>query len=208
MLNLLHKPNPKRSSGFTMVEVLITVVVVSIGLLGLAGLQISGLRANMGSEARSKATILANDIAERMHANPLAIDQYDGITTAGQDCETEPDRFCSSYNDGTVTTLTDGTTTTITPAAECTPTQMSTFDAWVWTCGLPVATGVQRGGVINKLTNGTASVTCNTNPCVEGSARTISVSWDVLNPNRESDPDTAVLTQTYSLVVVPLHEYY
>ena len=203
MLKLLHKTNPKRSSGFTMVEVLITVVVVSIGLLGLAGLQISGLRANMGSEARSKATIAANDMAERMHANPLAIDQYDGITTAGQDCEDLSIRFCSSYNDGTVTTAIDGTTTTITPAAAWTPTQMATFDTWVWACGLPVASGVQRGGVTNKLTNGTASVTCNTDPCVEGSARTISVSWDVLNPDRDNNPATAVLTNTYSLVVVP-----
>ena len=53
-------------NGFTLVEVLVTIVVASIALLGLAGLQITGLRANMSSEARSKASVMANDIAERM----------------------------------------------------------------------------------------------------------------------------------------------
>jgi type IV pilus assembly protein PilV len=63
-------PRSKYVLGFTLIEVLVTIVVVSIGLLGLAGLQINGLRANVSSEARSKATLLANDIIERMRANP------------------------------------------------------------------------------------------------------------------------------------------
>jgi type IV pilus assembly protein PilV len=240
MSNFINKSNPRRNSGFTLIEILITIIVVSIGLLGLAGLQISGLRANMGSEARSKATIMANDIAERMHANPLGVDanNYANISTANQNCGTLPSPFCSNYNIGTTTTEVDGITTTVTvdadgtvttvttavddtvttetttaddttstmiSAADCsTPLQMATFDTWIWTCGMPVANGVQRGGVLNQLLNGSATVTCDDNPCLLGSAHTISVNWSALNPDSSNNEDnTATLNRTYTLVMVP-----
>lgn len=58
--------------GFTMVELLVAVLVLSIGLLGLAGLQAAGLRNNQSAYQRSQATILAYDIADRMRANQAA----------------------------------------------------------------------------------------------------------------------------------------
>jgi len=58
-----------QSNGFTLIEVLITVVILSIGLLGMAGIQIQGLRGTTSSTVRSQATILANDIAERIRMN-------------------------------------------------------------------------------------------------------------------------------------------
>ena len=187
----------QRHSGFTMIEVLITIVVVSIGLLGLAGLQISGLRANMSSEDRSKATLLASDIAERMRTNPLGVaaNQYANISSTNSNCAAPPSPFCS--NNGGGVTLVTGT-------VGCTPANMAAFDAWVWACGMPVAEGVQRGGITNQLLNGTASVTCNDATCVPGSAHTITVNWDVLNPDRSADGNAAnTLPLTYSLVMVP-----
>lgn len=59
----------KRSSGFTLVEVLVAVVILSVGLLGLAGMQTRGLRANHSAWLRSEATILAYDMLDRMRAN-------------------------------------------------------------------------------------------------------------------------------------------
>jgi len=206
---LTNKPNPQRNSGFTLIEVLITILVVSIGLLGLAGLQINGLRANMGSETRSIATHLANDIAERMHANPLGVDasQYANIDSdnikvdadaSGCTDDNVPDPFCSSNSS------TDATVVAAT--GECDSTEMAAFDAWVLTCGMPVDDGVKRGGVINQLMNGTASVTCNDAPCGLGSAHTITVNWSALNPNRSGDadnPEAETLTHSYTLVIVP-----
>ncbi|MBK6596509.1 MAG: type IV pilus modification protein PilV [Proteobacteria bacterium] len=55
--------------GFTLVEALIAVLVLSIGLLGVAGLQLSSLRGNSDAARRSQATFLAYDIADRMRAN-------------------------------------------------------------------------------------------------------------------------------------------
>jgi type IV pilus assembly protein PilV len=192
------KSRPRTSSGFTLVEILITVVVLSIGLLGLAGLQISGLRANMSSEARSKATLLASDIIERMRANPLGVDanQYADINTTTLDCGTDPSPFCSNTNSS--------------DAENCTATEMATFDAWVWGCGLPVAGGAQRSGVTNFLHNGIASVACSdndtsdTDACSPGSSHIVTVSWDENSPNATDTTSAGdSQTQTISLVVVP-----
>lgn len=60
---------PRRISGMTLIEVLVAVLILSIGLLGLAGLQTLSLRSNHSAYLRSQATILAYDIADRMRAN-------------------------------------------------------------------------------------------------------------------------------------------
>ena len=59
-------------SGFSLIEVLVTVVILAIGLLGVAGVQALGLRtANVALE-HSLVTTLATDMAERIRANPTA----------------------------------------------------------------------------------------------------------------------------------------
>jgi type IV pilus assembly protein PilV len=58
--------------GITMIEVLVTIVVLAIGLLGLAGLQLNSLRFTYSAYQNSQATIMTNDILDRMRANPTA----------------------------------------------------------------------------------------------------------------------------------------
>jgi len=58
-----------KHKGFTLVEILIAMVILAIGLLGLAGLQASTLRNNQSAYFRSQATQLAYDIADRIRAN-------------------------------------------------------------------------------------------------------------------------------------------
>lgn len=64
--------DPKRYKGFSLLEVLIAIVVLSIGLLGLAGLQFSALRGNNQSYERSQANLLAYEIADVMRVNRVA----------------------------------------------------------------------------------------------------------------------------------------
>jgi type IV pilus assembly protein PilV len=55
--------------GLSLVEVLVTIVLVSVGLLGIAGLQIASVQNTSSAAQRFEATLLAEDILERMRAN-------------------------------------------------------------------------------------------------------------------------------------------
>lgn len=57
------------SRGFTMIEVLVAVLVLSFGLLGLAMLQVESMKHNTDAYLRTQATLLAYDIIDRMRAN-------------------------------------------------------------------------------------------------------------------------------------------
>jgi type IV pilus modification protein PilV len=60
----------RRQRGVTLIEILVAVVLLSIGLLGLAGLQLRGMQVNQGSMWRAQAAIMAEDLADRMRADP------------------------------------------------------------------------------------------------------------------------------------------
>ena len=59
----------KRLSGFSLIEVLVALFVLSVGLLGFAGLQATTVRSTQYAEVRSQATVMAQDIVERMRVN-------------------------------------------------------------------------------------------------------------------------------------------
>jgi type IV pilus assembly protein PilV len=58
-----------RSPGFSLVEVLVALVVLSVGLAGLAALILTGIKSNDGALLRTQATTFAYDIVDRMRAN-------------------------------------------------------------------------------------------------------------------------------------------
>ena len=62
-----------RVCGTSLIEVLVAVVILAVGLLGVAGMQMSALRNNQMAYERSAATFLTNSIAERMAANRTAL---------------------------------------------------------------------------------------------------------------------------------------
>ncbi|MES9962452.1 MAG: type IV pilus modification protein PilV [Candidatus Sedimenticola sp. 20ELBAFRAG] len=82
--------NDTRSAeGFTLIEVLVTLVVLSVGLLGLAGLQGGSLQSNRSAYLRTQASVLAYDLIDRMRSNPGG--SYAGFSTdsapEGGDCQ-------------------------------------------------------------------------------------------------------------------------
>lgn len=91
--------------GFTLVEVLIALIVMSVGLLGIAGLYLHSIQAGRTSVFFHQAVTLTGDIADRIRANPSAGVNYQA---AGQD------HGCMA-----------GTT-------DCTPTEMAQNDIEVW----------------------------------------------------------------------------
>jgi type IV pilus assembly protein PilV len=102
--------------GFTLIEVLIAIIVLALGLLGLAGMEASSLASNQSAYNRSQATQMAYDIADRMRANRNVIASYVGNPAVAV-CATIVNNQCVSCNSA---------------ANACTPAQMATKDLWEW----------------------------------------------------------------------------
>ena len=93
----LKKSNSIRKvTGFTLIEVLVAVSVMSIGLLGLAGLQLTALKNSNSAHHRTIATMLANDIADRARANNVGNYTYLGGAAPGLNGNCETVSGCSA----------------------------------------------------------------------------------------------------------------
>ena len=181
----------KNTAGFTLIEILIAVVILSIGLLGMAGIQLQGLRGTTSSTLRSDASIMANDIAERIHANNGGITvngaaqntHYSDVDTAVIACAAPP-ALCSA---------TPGTPIVPACANVGGANSMAASDIFEFACGLN-----GTGGVNNLLPGGSASISCNTAGCPFGSELTINVNWS------EVDPTTGnAMNKTVTMVIIP-----
>ncbi len=108
--------------GFTLIEVLVSLVILAVGLLGISGMQVTGLRSNHSALKRSQATLFAADMADRIRINNIAF-------TAG------------NYNNPTAAITATCQTTT-----GCTPKQMAENDLSLWNSAigttLPSGSGV------------------------------------------------------------------
>ncbi|MBI3546356.1 MAG: type IV pilus modification protein PilV [Gammaproteobacteria bacterium] len=99
--------------GFSLVEVLVALLVLSIGLMGLAALQTTSLQYNTGSYFRTQATFLAYDILDRMRANSGAIADSNG----------------NGYDQPSSTAVTIPVNCDTTP---CTSAQLASYDVRKW----------------------------------------------------------------------------
>ena len=94
-------------SGFSLIESMVALVVVSVGMIGIAGLYGQGLSAGRTALYRTQAVNLAADMSDRIRENRLGGADYGGMP-ANNSCDP--------------------------PAAvNCTPPQMAQHDLWVWT---------------------------------------------------------------------------
>jgi len=110
-MKTLHKPakligtrsGHTGQQGSTLIEVLVAILILSIGLLGIAGMQVLTMRYSQGGWARAAVAASLSDIADRVRANPSAsVTAYQfltdyttqrtaieaGTVTAAKDCET------------------------------------------------------------------------------------------------------------------------
>jgi type IV pilus assembly protein PilV len=101
----------QRQEGFSLVEVLVSVVIMSVGILGIAGLQMLSLQQNRSSLFRADALLLGGDILDRMRANPL--EDYAGL----------------DFTDAPVLP-------TDCVANTCTAAQMRAYDIALWRCSI------------------------------------------------------------------------
>jgi type IV pilus assembly protein PilV len=83
-----------RQRGISLIEVLIATLIFSIGLIGLAGLMVMATRSNHAAYLRTQVIFLANNMANRMSANPVGVwnGKYNGsgypLAATSVDCST------------------------------------------------------------------------------------------------------------------------
>jgi type IV pilus assembly protein PilV len=85
--------NRKHQNGVTLIESMIALLVLSIGLLGIATLQITAMKQNVSSLNHSQAVWIAYNVSDRIRSNMNEFDNYHGIDTNGsytQDCTANP----------------------------------------------------------------------------------------------------------------------
>ena len=102
---------PPQSHGFSLLEVLVALLVLSVGLLGLAALQTVGLKFNQQSYQRTQAILQAYDMIDRIRANPVAKANGDYNVVS-------PGYIPPSYSNC------EGT--------PCSPTQLANYDIALW----------------------------------------------------------------------------
>ncbi|NOZ10897.1 MAG: type IV pilus modification protein PilV [Gammaproteobacteria bacterium] len=69
----IHPAGLPQVRGFTMIEVMVALIILSFGLLGLALMQGQSLKFNTSAYSRTQANLLAYDIIDRMRANPAGV---------------------------------------------------------------------------------------------------------------------------------------
>ena len=125
---------PLLQSGFSLIELLVALVVFTIGLLAVAGLQMVSKQANYESLQRTTAAQIANGLLEDMRTNGNGIDTYLAAGDLGGGSQgAEPAPNCSS-------------------GSECNAAEKATFDLWVWEQmldgSLEMNAGTAAGGLL------------------------------------------------------------
>ncbi|WP_193166339.1 type IV pilus modification protein PilV [Microbulbifer hainanensis] len=113
----------KSHAGATLIEVLVTVLILAVGLLGLAATQTMSLKNGNNSHQRYFAALAAEEMADRLRANPegVALGAYDGAEVNGEE---------SVINCRT-------------PSPRCTARQLALMDLYEW--GQAISTNLPAG---------------------------------------------------------------
>jgi len=157
---------PKTNKGFSLIEVMVAAFVLAIGLLGIAGLQITAIKSNHSAFSRTQSTQLAYDLADRMRANMPG-------TIAGSYLATSAPS--ETYNCFDSFTGTDSTNT-------CSTTEIAHADLdWAFSLA---STNLPQGALTVSCTSTSGTiVTADTgaSDCAQGFTHTVSITWNEMN---------------------------
>ncbi len=138
-------PSGNPQGGFSLIEIMVTVAITTIGLVGLMALMLESDRSVQDSSGRAIAVQMVSDITNRIRANTDGLANYH--TNGGNvDCSAAPTRRCANYHTGS-----SGV-----DAQQCTATEMATFDLWDVACpsgANDIDADVTRSGSADYLAN-------------------------------------------------------
>jgi len=148
----LTRHTRRGTGGFTLIEVLVSIVILSIGLLGIAKLMLFSSRSNDSAYLRSQATALAYEILDNMRANRQEAIAGTYQTPQAAAAGAPPGKICLG-------------------AVQCNTTELATYDIYEWKLRLS-----NTSALPGALPNGQGSVAIAT----VGSQTTVTIQvfWD------------------------------
>lgn len=124
----------KNQSGFAMIEVLVTAVVVAIGISGMGVLLLKSLQGTQDNAQRSQAMWIVQDFAGRIRANTVGARAGHYVVTQNPDCDVVPDKICADHRDDD-DNLVEGAVCDSEGYRENDGDEMATYDKWITACG-------------------------------------------------------------------------
>ncbi len=173
----LHLSRTQRGVGI--IEVLLALVVLSFGILGIAGMHLGAMKSTKGSFTRAQADLFAEDMAARMRLNRTAAadGHYDNFDSdRALNCGVRPAVLCQASIRRN--------------PASCTPAQMAGWDLYSVACGSRFLTRTAKDGVLNALPNSRLTVDCDDVLCTADSSHTITILWNEIPPSNAGNRDS------------------
>lgn len=184
----------KNSKGIGLIEVLVTIVITTIGLLGLSAMQMQSIRSVSDSGNRTHAVWVANDMINRVRANEIAVNSY--ITDGELRCTAMPNdiKICSSHSINGVQ---------IAAAGDCTNEELALFDQFEVLCGITAITGEDAFSSSASFIN-----TPGLQISDEGDGDyQIIISWNSRTAGKDADGNNVYLLDEGTLAANPREDY-
>ena len=172
--------NPRAQAGVGLVEILITLFILAVGLLGVAALQFTGSFANKDAISRTQAELVAQQVAERLRAAARPTLQGDGIVANDAYFSSDNYNFsglsCAGSNPYKCYCLSRPGGVPNCEGGDCSEDEMAAYDGWALSCA-----------TVQTNPSMTLDVTCDDNKggdidaCSAGSRIQIRVQWPVNN---------------------------
>ena len=172
---MLLNRNKMRQSGFNLIENMVTLFILSVGLLGIAGMQATAIKIHQNSYQYNRALTLAQGLADRMRANPEGVEDgnYNYLSSSRAVRVDDPD--CVNPNG-------------------CSPEEMAGHDVWEWEESLERDLPAGFGYVCVDSTpsfspstyEGNAAGTIEASCDNQGDNYSIHVVWN-MDPDRDGD---------------------
>ena len=192
----MRRSTPHPCNGFSLVEVMVALIIICVGLLGIAKLEAVMLSSTGTSRLRALIALQAESLADMMHANR---DYWDGGSTYWVPANGALALTATETNGATATwtgTNAPGAAPTSCANSACNSEQLSQYDLYNWGSNLP-----------NIVQNSTSTVDCSSDVGTDLVSCTITIQWNettvAANSQEAAAGGTAFQQQTYTLVVEP-----
>ena len=176
-----RKPGATHQRGATLIEVMVSVFVFAVGVLGFSALQTRSIQANFDNAQREDVVWMTENLIGRIRVNSAMAEYVVAVNAIGDTCPANPPVTCEGAG------------------ANCSEAALAAYDTWDVLCN--ASAGI---GVVNDLD---VELTCEDadagdgNDSSEGSDLTLSSTWCTRGTRAETEADCPAVADRASYVI-------